>query len=481
MRKAIIVGAGISGLATAEALRRRAQAAGTPVEVELVESASVPGGKIRSSVEQGFVIETGPHGFLDKEPKMFALIDRLGLRDELIPADLSSARRFVVRRDKMRELPSSPPSFLWSDILPFSGKLRAMMEPFAGPRKDDDESVWDFAARRIGPQAADVLVDAMVTGIYGGDPKALSLKAAFPRMFELESKYGSLIKAQMAVAKERRRQRQLEAGPGESALKTSGSAAPARSSGVGAPAGTLHSFKRGLGTLTDALAAHETIHLNQSVQALSREGDRFSVRTPDGSHAADVVVLTTPTYGMVDLLGRWDEAAVQPLTEIPYAAVHVVVHAFDASAVPSGRLHGFGFLIPGGERRNILGSIWASSVFPVHVPDGSIMFRTMLGGIRRTDLAGASDEVLTAHAREELTRYCGLDPSAQPRFERVIRWENAIPQYTQGHDARVAAADTLQSRHPGLFLSGNGLRGVAMLNCVAEGDRVAEAVLQHLS
>ncbi|MEM7677867.1 MAG: protoporphyrinogen oxidase, partial [Myxococcota bacterium] len=168
------------------------------------------------------------------------------------------------------------------------------------------------------------------------------------------------------------------------------------------------------------------------------------------------------------------------LREIPYAAVHVVVQAFEASAVPGARLDGFGFLIPGGERREILGSIWASSVFPDHVPPDTVMFRTMLGGWRRPDLADAGEAELAELARRELIEFCGLSADAKPVVQRVIRWKDAIPQYTAGHQDRVAAADTMQARCPGLFLSGNGLRGVAMLNCVAEGDRVAASVLAHL-
>ena len=476
-RKVLIVGAGISGLATAEAIIRRSTAAGAPVDVELLEAASVPGGKIRSSVDNGFVVETGPHGFLDKEPKMFQLIDRLGLRDEMIPADLSSARRFIVRAEKMRELPSSPASFLWSDILPLTGKLRMAMEPFAGgPPTDVEESVWEFAARRIGRQAADVLVDAMVTGIYGGDPKVLSLRAAFPRMFELETAHGSLIRAQMAVSRERRRQKQLAA-PG----------IPVPKQTTGAPAGTLHSFRRGLGTLTDALAANLKIHYDHAVDRVERlngtagAGGEFELKTSQGAMAADAVVLTAPCRQMIDMMGHWNEGMATALSEIPYAAVHVVVHAFRAKAVPQGRLHGFGFLIPGTEERDLLGSIWASSVFPPHVPEGTVMFRSMVGGYRRPDLGAASDETLIDRVRAELSEFCGLDPKEEPLLQRVIRWDEAIPQYTQGHLERVAAADRFQAEYPGLYLSGNGLRGVAMLNCVAEGDRVAEQVLAGIS
>ena len=201
----VIVGAGISGLAIAESIERHSAAAGRPIRPVILEAEPEAGGKITSHKEQGFVIDSGPHGFLDKEPKMFELIERLGLSDRVIGANKEAENRFIVRQGRLRKLPSSPPAFLAGDVLPLLGKLRVLWEPFAARRPEAEESVWQFAARRIGKPAADVLIDAMVTAIYGGDPKKLSLPAAFPRMFELETQYGSLIKAQLAIAKQKKR------------------------------------------------------------------------------------------------------------------------------------------------------------------------------------------------------------------------------------------------------------------------------------
>lgn len=470
-RTVVVIGGGVSGLATAEAVVRRGQDAGIPTRVVVLEADASPGGKIKTTVEAGFVVETGPHGFLDKEPKMFQLIDRLGIRDELVAANTASARRFIVRAGQLRELPGSPLGFLTSDILPLSGKLRCGLEPFMPGPRSEDESVREFAARRIGAQAADVLVDAMVTGIYGGDPRRLSLKAAFPRMFELERDHGSLVKAQFAVAKARRAERQLAAGEG---------AHQPRNQGTGAPTGTLHSFKRGLSTLIDALAGRLEVRCKASVQSIERKPQGgFRVHAAGDVIEAEAVVTTVPAYAAEKLLAPLDSNLAEVVGKVAYAPCSVVVQAFHQRDVKRS-VDGFGFLVPGGEKRDLLGSIWASTVFPDHSPEGMVMFRSMLGGARRPELGSASTTELAERARRELQHWMKVDPGAEPVFERVIPWPRAIPQYEVGHASKVAAADEVERALPGIYVGGNAYRGVAVLACVAEGDAIAERVVAQL-
>lgn len=470
-RRVAIVGGGVSGLAIAEGIQRRAEAAGQPVEVTVLEAEAVPGGKIRSTREEGFVVETGPHGFLDKEPAMFAMIDRLGLGQAMLRADDASAKRYIVRAGRLRAVPMKPPQFVTSDILPLMGKLRVAMEPFAKGRPTTEESVWQFAARRIGKQAADVLVDAMVTGIYGGDPKALSLKSAFPRMFELEDKYGGLMRAQLAIAKEKKL---LPPGPESQPAKAT--------SAPGQPTGTLHSFQDGLGQLTSALASRVNVRCNFAARGLDKAAafDMLRVKGDDDAVEADAVVLTPPAFVSAQLLGPHLPEVAKAFEAVPYADITVVVQGFRVQDV-GGRLDGFGFLVPHGEGRRILGSIYASSVFPAHVPEGMVMFRTLLGGARNAGAASGSDAELLTAAKAELSALGCVPETATAVFQRVMRWPKGIPQYTIGHAERVAAADAVESALPGVFVAGNAFRGVAMLACVADAEKVAERVVRYVA
>ncbi len=462
-----VVGGGISGLCVAESLERKANTAGAPVRAVVLEAEKAAGGKIRSVVDSGFVIETGPHGFLDKEPLVFELIGRLGLDASLIAADTGAAKRFVLRKGRLRQAPSSPPGFLASDILPLFAKLRVLLEPWAKSRRTDEESVFEFATRRLGVEAAEILVDAMVTGIYGGDPRALSLRAAFPRIFELEDQYGSLIRAQLQLAKRRKNRP-------ESASASTGPAAPT---------GTLHSFREGLVVLMDALAARQEVRTGFRVCRVEHQADaspRFSIAGPDGTVAADAMVVTTPALELPSLLGGMSRETAEAASQIPYAPVAVLVEGFQREDV-GHPLDGFGFLVPFRESRRLLGSIWASSVFPQHAPDGTVLLRTLVGGARRPDLAELTEDELVRVVHEDMAPLIDLRPGAAPLVRHIVRWPHGIPQYTLGHQARIRAVDEAESRIPGLFVGGNGFRGVAMIQCIADADRIADRVLAHLS
>lgn len=461
MRRVAIIGAGISGLAAAEALGRRAAEVGLPVERWVFDSDPEPGGKVKSAEDQGFVVEAGPHGFLGREPSVFALIERLGLSSELVRADSTSARRYLVRRGRLQEIPMKPPAFLKAPILSMWGKARLMAEPLIPNDAPEEESVADFARRRLGSEASQVLVDAMVTGIYAGDPHRLSLKAAFPRMRELERDYGSLIRAQFQLAQERKNETKDDRARRES----------------------LHSFKRGLGTLTRRLAqVPERLQLGTKVQAVSprREGG-YRIHLKEDTVEVDAVLSTVPTYNLPQLLAPFERRdEIHQVSSVPYAPVHVVVQGFRARDVPADTA-GFGFLAPHCEGRRVLGSIWASTVFPDHAPEGAVLFRTLVGGVRNTSMRDLDDEALLAAVREELRDLIGLPTAVTPWVQRIIRWPTGIPQYEVGHGSRVEAADALEAQHPGLFMAGNGLRGVALLDCVRNAEPMAQAMVRHLS
>lgn len=458
-RTVAVIGGGVSGLSVAEAIDRRSREAGRPVRPIVLEADSEVGGKVRSFTDQGFVVETGPHGFLGREPKVFELIDRLGLRDQLLRADPHSARRYLVRRGRLNEVKMSPPKFMTSDLLSLGGRLRILFEPFIPAEPPEDESVADFARRRIGDEAATVLVDAMVTGIYGGDPEQLSLQSAFPRMLELERGYGSLIKAQFALAKERRGET-----PDEKATRES-----------------LHSFKPGLQALIDGLArAVPEVRTGCPVERVVPTSTGVRVEGPFGSLEADAVVSTAPAAGLARMVGPIvGEAAVESAGGVPYAPVTVVVLAFGAEDVKNA-LQGFGYLAPHAENRNLLGCVWASSVFPEHAPAGFALFRCMLGGVRRAELAMADDETLIQICREELEQMVGVRSGAPIRMQQIIRWPEGIPQYNQGHARRVEAADALERAVPGLVVSGNAYRGVALIDCVKAAEPAADRALARV-
>jgi oxygen-dependent protoporphyrinogen oxidase len=483
VKRLVVVGGGISGLAAAHAaaehLGERARVPSGPdaVEIVVLEREAVVGGKARTAVDRGFTVETGPAGFLAPDPAIDRLVEAAGLAGDLLPADSAAARRFVVRGGRMRMVSAHPLRFVTSGILGPRAILRLLREPWVAPRAagSGDESVWDFARRRLGSQAADRLVAPMVLGVFAGDAKRLSLHAAFPRLAALEAEHGSLMRgllAQRKLAGSRR-----EAGAREAA---GGPAAPA--GGPAGPAGRLTSFTAGIEALPRALAARvpAVVRCGVAVEAIER-GPEGSLRlrlARGGSIEADAVVLACEAWAASGVLARLAPGLSALLGEISYPPVAVVALGFDAATarrVPRG----FGVLVPRGEGYRALGVLWDSYIFPGRSPEGSVLVRAMLGGAVDREAGLADEASLLDWTRADLRRLLGID--APPIFTHVHRWERAIPQYELGHGDRVRRIEAEAARQRGVFLAGNALHGVAFGKAAASGLAAGDAAAAHLT
>jgi oxygen-dependent protoporphyrinogen oxidase len=454
-RDVVIVGAGIAGLSIAWELRTRPGLLPEDVGVHVLEAAPRAGGNIRTERREGYLCEWGPTGFLDDAPATLDACNRLGLGPRLTGANEQAERRFVVRGGKLRELPSGPLSFLSSDVLSLKGRLRVFGEPLVPQRRSEaDESVFDFARRRIGREAAAVLVDALVTGIWAGNSERLSLRSALPKLAALERDHGGLVRGMIA-----------KRGAGGSAA---------------GPRGRLTSFPDGLEELPKALAASlgTSLRLDARVtyiERLPQGGFRFSI---DGAPDLDAtaVVLACPSWFAAPLLEELDEPLGAEVAEIPTVTV-AVLHLGFAREDAVG-LIGFGFLVPRGESASVLGVLLPSNIFPGRAPEGHVLATVMLGGARDPLVVDASDESLIDAATSALASLAGVRSS--PRFALAIRHARAIPQYVLGHADRLAAIDARLSGIPGLILAGNSYRGIAINSCLAEAPMVAKRVADAL-
>ncbi len=461
-----VVGAGISGLALGFQLQQRG------VDVRVVEARNRAGGNIHSEPRDGFLCEWGPNGWLDNEPATARLIDALGLRDQVVPASDAAGIRWIVRAGKLRALPMKPPAFLTSDVLSLRGKLRVLSEWAQPARRDDsDESVFDFASRRIGREAAEVLVDAMVTGVYAGDSRQLSLRSTFPKMYDMEHEHGGLFKAMRAVRRERR------------ARGDTGKAG-----GPAGPAGSLHSFDHGMQTLVDRLVERlgTRLQLGSPVQHVAaRPGGGWQLELGHGG-AGDVrttldceqLVVASPAWAAADVLRELDAPLADTLASIPSAPVAVVCLGYTNDDVQHVQ-RGFGFLAPGREKMPVLGTLFDTWVFPNRSPEGHVLARAMIGGAREPEAVHENDAQLVERATRTLAGLIGL--RRDPKFTYVMRHPRGIPQYNVGHAATLEAIDVRLRVHDQLYLCGNSYRGVAMNACIKEAESLAERMAQATS
>ena len=451
----VVVGAGISGLATAFHLQRRGHA------VRVLEVAPRAGGVIGSHRRDGVLYETGPNSTLDTTPLIGELLASAGIAAERVDATAAAARRYVLRGGRLVPLPASPGAFLATPLFSPGAKLALVREPFIAPAPPGrEETVAAFVRRRLGDEFLDYAIEPFVAGVYAGDPEQLAVQAAFPRLHALEQRYRSLIRGQILGARERARTR-------EKAGNTASS----------------FSFRNGMQTLPDALARElRGLETGVRVVGLARAEDgTFTVQDERNGERRDArtraVVLAVPADAAADLVRQLAPGAAQALDAIPYSPVAVVASVYRRGDVKHA-LDGFGFLAPRKEGRTILGTLFSSSMFEARAPADLVLLTTFVGGARNPGLARSSPGEIAAAVKRELAALLG---AASPQWREVAQWPRAIPQYTLGHLGRVAVLEEAEAAVPGLFFRASYRGGVSVGDCIKSADAAAAVVATFLA
>ncbi len=465
MERVAIIGGGISGLAIGWEL----VSLGLPPEDLVVfEADAQAGGNMKTERAGSFMVETGPNGFLDNSPPTLDLVNRLGIEDRLLVSNETSAIRYLFCRGKLRKLPTGPGGMLFSGMLSLRGRLRVFMEPFIKKGGFKEESVFDFAARRIGKDAAATLVDAMVSGVFAGNARELELSAAFPKMAAMELEYGGLVRAMIGLAKKRKNEAARN-------VASSDGAGPA------GPGGTLTSFRDGFDEIVRELACRlgPSLRTGVRITALEKRAP-YGYRLIDErgeTFFADAVVLAGPALASSKIVGRLDPALSSVLGMIPTAPITVVATAYKLKDV--GRQpHGFGFLVPRGHGVRILGCLWTSSIWDGRAPDDHVLLRTMVGGAHDPAAIEIDDRDLMDLVAGDLKKTMEL--TAKPAERWIFKHEKGIAQYTPGHTARVERIEKLLADHPGVFVSGSSYGGISVNHCIAEAPGIATRLMSAI-
>jgi len=454
-----VVGGGVTGLAAALRLLRRAPGA----EVTLFEKAERLGGEIHTERVDGFVIDTGADSFLTRKARGVGLCQELGLAGRLVGRQAQHAGTFVRHGGALHPLPEGftgmiptrIESLTESALLSPTGRAALANErSMPVPGNPHEESIAEFVMRRFGREVYERIVEPLMAGIYGGEGGRLSLDATVRQLRDLERRYGSV---------------------------TRGLAA-SREGGMVDAAPPFVSFAGGMGELIEHLEdglREASILTSAEVLALEpRAGGGFALALGDGADAeADAVILATPAPATARITRAFDRELSELHAAIAYGSSVTLSLAFRERDLP-GPVAGYGYVVPRVEGSDVVAATNVSNKWPGRATEGHALFRVYLRAHGGGDITRETDDALVRAARRELKETYGV--AAQPVLVRAGRWPAALPQYTLGHVGRVSHIRERLAAHRGLFVAGAAYAGVGIPDCIASGEAAADEALIHL-
>jgi protoporphyrinogen/coproporphyrinogen III oxidase len=434
----VIFGAGLTGLASAYYAKKRG------LSFAVIEKDVRTGGSIRSISKGGFQYEAGPNTGIVSNMETQELLGELqGCQP--IYACQEAERRLVYKKNKWHALPQNLMQGAKTPLFTVYDKLRILGEPFRKPGRDETESLASLAARRLGVSFLDYAVDPFILGIYAGDPSMLSAKYAMPKLYRLEQQYGSFIKGSIAIAR----------------------------SGQPKASKKLFSFKGGMQSLTDALAAAAGAgNIFMAHQAeLIKTADGFAAKSASGTvFNARRAIVAAPSHNFREIMPGLPEPIMAGLTNLQYSKVVQVAAGY--KSWQGMDIKAFGGLVPHRENKDVLGALFVSSFLPGRAPSGGACISFFMGGWRRPDVYNWAQGKIEDSAASAAADMLGQRQSADSL--EIFRYDKAIPQYEFNTKHRLAARAAAETKWPGLLLGGNAFDGVGAADRIAQAKQMVE-------
>ncbi|WP_210364651.1 protoporphyrinogen oxidase [Bacillus sp. REN3] len=465
LKRIVIAGGGITGLTAAYYLQKLARDKKLQLDVKLVEASHRLGGKMQTYVKDGFVIERGPDSFLERKESAGRLVREVGLGDRLV--NNSTGKSYILVKDRLHPMPGGSVMGIPTEIAPFittglfswPGKFRAAADFFLPPSKEQgDQSLGEFFRRRLGDEVVENLIEPLLSGIYAGDIDNLSLLSTFPQFYQVEQKYGSLIRGMKKIMP-----------------------APQKASGSEKKKGIFLTVSSGLQSFVDAIEAKlETGSVIKGVRVdkVIKETEGYRLRLSNGQMLiADSMVVSAPHEAAMHMFSDHDHLFEQ-FRDMPSTSVATVAMAFPESAVKED-IDGTGFVVSRNSDYTITACTWTHKKWPHTTPEGKVLLRCYVGRPGDEAVVELPDDEIVNIVLEDLRKT--MDIQAQPDFAVVSRWKESMPQYTIGHKQRVEKLKAgLSNELPGIFVAGSSYEGIGMPDCIDQGEAAVEKVLDYL-
>jgi oxygen-dependent protoporphyrinogen oxidase len=457
-----IIGAGVSGLACAHRLLELSEEKNIPLELTILDAGVKAGGTLSTLEQGGFLMEEGPDCFITEKPAALELCKKLGLEDQLIRTNQSFKQSFILKGAKLHPIPEGFFMLAPSRLMPLMttpllsplGKLRAALEPFVKVRRDpQDESVGHFVRRRLGNEVFEALAQPLIGGVYNADPDDLSVNACVPRFKEMELKYGSLLKALAA----RRINAQAQVS--------------------GARYSLFVSLKKGMQTLAGALVSKipaESLKLKSPVETMKpTDKGTWEITANGRALEVDAVVLALQPSKIRPLMGPLDKEWDKLLSGVPSHDSATLNLGFRRQDI-AHPLDGFGFVVPAREKKSLVGCTFASQKFENRATEGRVLLRAFLGSQAMEEMKLKGDSAMIEKVIDELKPILGLKD--KPILHHLAVYRESMPQFKPGHLSQASRMEQKASESKGLYLAGNGLKGVGIPDAIAAGQLAAEKI-----
>lgn len=453
-KKIVVLGGGISGLSTAFWLYKEGY------DVVVLEKNKEVGGAMESVMIDSFLFDRGPNSGLETTPVISKLVNETGLSKEMIYANQEGNKRYILRDNQLHALPMNPLSFFKTKLFSGKAKMRLMLEPFIGRSKEGYyQSISQFVRRRLGQEFLDYAINPFVAGVYAGDPDKLSVYSAFPKLYELEEKYGGLIIGTIRSIKERKRRAEVSKNHAK-----------------------MFSFRNGMQSLPKTIAAKlsDRVILLADVETVEKSGEGYKVTYNNAGEkreiTADYVLSTVPAHVASNIFRNLDTKLSEHLNTIEYPPVMVLYLAYPKDKIKQP-LDGFGFLIPKKENKSFLGAIWSSVIFDNRTSGDNVTFTLFIGGARSPEIFSLDKEIIIKKVLNEFHEIMGIN--SEPIMKSYRYWSKAIPQYNIGYIEHERYCDEFEKNNPGIFISGNYRGGISVGDCLKNSDLVFQKINKH--
>ncbi len=439
----VIVGGGVAGISALHRLKRDYP----EKSVLLIEKEQKLGGMLKSSIEQGFLLETGPTAYLKNYQHTMQLVEELGLQDQVIYNHPGNDRRYVYKNGKIHPIPESPLSFIFSSLFSKRGKIRILLEPFMPRGKKKEETVYHFAKRRFGKEVAKTVMDAFVSGVCAGDVNRLDIHSLFPKISLVEKKVRSFLLFLLLF--------KLKSGDKNNSSQNV----------------TFRSLKKGMGQIGEAAEMKYAEHLllGKAVQKIEENDEHYLIHTSDSCYAARSLVMATSAPVAAKLLGSVHRSVSRHLSAIPYASITTCQLGFEKSQVKHP-LDGFGFLVPRHHGVRLLGGLFASGLFEQRAPQNHVAVKVYIGGEHDPEIQDLPEAQILDIVQKELAPILSID--GKPKFSHVKKINSAIPQYHLGHQRTCSLLLKDLPTHGRLKLIGNYLSGISVNEAIKLGQEI---------